>query len=160
MSLRQVDVVLILLTISLTAFRQQMRFGKLLKYLFLNRLSEWQSFISWCFFVQNHHENQKFNSCVTDGSTDGRTEWRTDQRTHIPSYRDARTLLRIIRCNDACDCRFLVSQTLHLTADVLCIKKCRCLDSRIDQQVEQSSDNRCVLADCPHTCLWIVFWMA
>ena len=46
MSLRQVDVVLILLTISLTAFRQQMRFGKLLKYLFLNRLSEWQSFIS------------------------------------------------------------------------------------------------------------------
>ena len=25
------------------------------------------------------------------------------------------------------------------------------------EQVEQSSDNRCVLADCPRTCLLIVF---
>ena len=30
----------------------------------------------------------------------------------------------------------------------------------VSEHVEQSSDNRCVLANCPRTCLWIIFQMA
>ena len=37
-----------------------------------------------------------FHKSVTDGRTDGRTDRRTDGPTDIPSYRDARTHLKIM----------------------------------------------------------------
>ena len=77
--------------------------GELPAFLSLNRLLNGILSYSWCYFVRIRPISQKFNSCVTDGRTDrrtdrrtdGPTDGRTDGRTDTPSYRDARTHLKI-----------------------------------------------------------------